>query len=73
MHQLGYRMKRASDSYLQTKNEEAQQLRRALKRLCSLKANGTVVFQDETGSTLHPRLGFGWAQPGKRWRIAATS
>jgi len=32
-----------------------------------------VVFQDETGFTLHPRLGFGWAKPGKRLRIATTS
>jgi len=32
-----------------------------------------VVFQDETGFTLHPRLGFGWAKPGRRLRIATTS
>jgi hypothetical protein len=32
-----------------------------------------VVFQDETGFTLHPRLGFGWAKRGKRLRIATTS
>jgi transposase len=32
MHQLGYRMKRASYSYLQAKTEEAQRFRRALKK-----------------------------------------
>jgi transposase len=32
-----------------------------------------VVFQDETGFTLHPRLGFGWAKRGQRLRIATTS
>jgi transposase len=32
MHQLGYRMKRASYSYLQAKSEEAQGFRRALKK-----------------------------------------
>lgn len=32
-----------------------------------------MVFQDETGFTLHPRLGFGWAKRGKRLRIATTS
>jgi hypothetical protein len=33
----------------------------------------TVVFQDETGFTLHPRLGRGWAKKGSRLRIATTS
>ncbi len=32
MHQLGYRMKRASYSYWQAKGEQAQQFRRALKK-----------------------------------------
>jgi transposase len=32
-----------------------------------------VVFQDETGFSLHPRLGRGWAQRGQRLRIATTS
>jgi len=32
MHQLGYRMKRASYSYLQAKGEDAEQFRRALKK-----------------------------------------
>jgi len=32
-----------------------------------------VVFQDETGFTLHPRLGRGWAKKGRRLRIATTS
>jgi len=32
-----------------------------------------VVFQDETGFTLHPRLGRGWAKKGKRLRIPTTS
>lgn len=31
------------------------------------------MFQDETGFTLHPRLGFAWARRGKRLRIATTS
>jgi transposase len=32
-----------------------------------------VVFQDETGFTLHPRLGRGWAKRGARLRIPTTS
>lgn len=32
-----------------------------------------MVFQDETGFTLHPRLGFGWAKRGKRLRVPTTS
>jgi transposase len=32
MHQLGYRMKRASYSYLQAKSEEAEKFRRGLKK-----------------------------------------
>jgi transposase len=32
-----------------------------------------VIFQDETGFTLHPRLGRGWAKRGRRLRIATTS
>jgi transposase len=32
-----------------------------------------VVFQDETGFTLHPRLGFGWAKQGQRLRVPTNS
>jgi transposase len=32
-----------------------------------------VVFEDETGFTLHPRLGMGWAKRGRRFRIPTTS
>jgi len=32
-----------------------------------------VVFQDETGFSLHPRLGRGRAKRGQRLRIATTS
>lgn len=32
-----------------------------------------MVFEDETGFTLHPRLGRGWAKRGKRLRIPTTS
>ncbi len=32
-----------------------------------------VIFEDETGFTLHPRLGLGWAKKGKRLRIPTTS
>jgi hypothetical protein len=31
------------------------------------------VFEDETGFTLHPRLGRGWAKRGRRFRIPTTS
>ena len=31
------------------------------------------MFEDETGFTLHPRLGIGWAKRGKRLRIPTTS
>lgn len=33
----------------------------------------TVVFEDETGFSLHPRLGRGWAKKGQRLRVATTS
>lgn len=33
----------------------------------------TLVFEDETGFTTHPRLGIGWAKRGKRLRIPTTS
>ena len=33
----------------------------------------TIVFQDETGFTLHPRLSRGWAKCGKRLRVTTTS
>jgi hypothetical protein len=32
-----------------------------------------VVFQDESGFTLHPRLGRGWAKRGEQLRVATTS
>lgn len=32
-----------------------------------------MVFQDETGFSLHPRLGRGWAKQGKRLRVPTTS
>ena len=31
------------------------------------------MFQDETGFSLHPRLGFGWAHRGQRLRVPTTS
>jgi len=31
------------------------------------------VFEDETGFSLHPRLGIGWAKRGQRFRIPTTS
>lgn len=31
------------------------------------------MFQDETGFTLHPRLGMGWARKGARLKVATTS
>lgn len=33
----------------------------------------TIVFQDETGFTMHPRLSWGWAKKGKRLKIPTTS
>ncbi len=38
-----------------------------------MKPNETVVFQDETGFTLHPRLGRGWSKRGCRLKIPTTS
>lgn len=32
-----------------------------------------MAFEDETGYTLHPRLGMGWAKRGQRLRIPTTS
>lgn len=36
-------------------------------------ANEIVVFHDETGFTLRPRLGLAWAKGGARLRVPATS
>lgn len=33
----------------------------------------TIVFQDETGFSLHTRLGRGWAKKGQRLRVPTTS
>ena len=47
--------------------------KRILKKLRNLKPSETVVFQDETGFSLHPRLGRGWAKKGKRLRVPTNS
>ena len=31
------------------------------------------MFEDETGFTLHPRLGVGWAKSGRRLKVPTTS
>ena len=33
----------------------------------------TVIFEDETGFSLHPRLGRGWAKRGKRLKVPTAS
>jgi transposase len=38
-----------------------------------LTAKETIVFEDETGFTLHPRLGRGWCKVGQRLRVLTTS
>ncbi|MEK7992564.1 MAG: IS630 family transposase [Planctomycetota bacterium] len=38
-----------------------------------MKPHETIAFQDETGFSLHPRLGRGWAKKGKRLRVPTTS
>ena len=43
------------------------------KKLKTLGPKETIVFQDESGFTLHPRLGHGWALLGKRLKIPTTS
>ena len=73
MHQLGYRLKGASHSYLQAKAAEARRFQRALRKLLRLGPRETVVFLDESGFTLHPRLGRAWAKRGQRLRIPTTS
>ena len=40
MHQLGYRLKRAGDTYLQGKSEEARRFRRALKKTSGVDSKG---------------------------------
>ncbi len=70
-HQLGYRLKRAGYSYLQARSEEARRFCRALKKT-AVKPGETIVFEDETGFTLHLRLGVGWAKVGKRLRVLTT-
>jgi len=44
MHHLGYRMKRASYSYLQAKSEDAAKFEKALKKLRTLRPKETIVF-----------------------------
>jgi len=43
------------------------------KKPKALGPKETVVFQDETGFTLHPRLGRGWVRIDQRLRVANTS
>ena len=43
------------------------------KKHCGRSQRMTVVFQDEAGFTLHPRLGFAWAKGGARLRVPTTS
>ena len=43
------------------------------KKLQSLGPKETIVFEDETGFILHPRLGIGWVKAGERLRIPTTS
>ena len=38
-----------------------------------LGAKETIVFEDETGFTLHPRLGRGWGKIGRRLQVPTTS
>jgi len=73
LHYLGYSLKRASYVYLQSRATDARHFRKELKKLRCLKDNETIVFQDETGFSLHPRLGRGWSKKGKRLKVATTS
>ncbi len=50
-------LKRASDGYLQAGASEARAFQRRQKKLQHLGPHDTVAFADETGFTLHPRLG----------------
>jgi len=61
-HQLGYRLKRASYPYLQAKKQEAERFQRKLKKLRNLWPRETVVFEDETGFTLHISIGMGMGE-----------
>lgn len=38
-----------------------------------MRPDETVVFEDETGFSLHPRLGFGWAKKGRRLKVPTAS
>ena len=40
---------------------------------CSLKPEETIVFQDETGFSLHSHLRRGWAKKGQKLRVPTTS
>lgn len=73
MHRLGYSLKRSSYTYIQARAEDARNFRGELKKRQSLKPMETIVFQDETGFSLHPRLGRGWAKRGQRLRVPTTS
>jgi len=70
---VGYRLKHASYTYLQAKTEDAKRFQRVLKKPKTLTSSETIVFQDETGFTLHPRLSRGWVKCGRRLRVATTS
>ncbi len=59
LHRLSYSLKRAGYVYLQARAKDSRDFRRDLKKLRYLKPNETIVFQDETGFSLHPRLGRG--------------
>jgi len=73
MHRWADRMKRASYFYVQARSEDARRFRRLLEKLRNLKPGETIVFQDETVFSLHPRLGRGWAERGKPSKVPSTS
>jgi len=73
LHSLDYSLKRAGYVYLQARAKDARRFRQELKKTRQLKVNETIVFQDETGFSLHPRLGRGWAKKGTRLKVPTTS
>jgi len=55
------------------KSRGREKIRQEPKKNSNAGPKETVVFQDESGFTLHPRLGRGWALIGKRLKVPTTS
>jgi hypothetical protein len=69
IRKLGYSLKRPTYRFVQARKEGVEKFRETLKKVrMALKSKGNrgIFFEDETGFSLHPKLGRIWAKKGSR-------